>query len=576
MARLAVWALASVVATWGGTKTFGQTEIWSHVASGVLVDDFAVVPGDIDQDGVKDIAYFDESNHLYAMISGATGAQLAITPLAFGEFSVATMPGDARFRPLGDVDGDGDQDVWLRTTAGERIVDALSGSQVWVTPPGLSVLRAFDPKPLGDLDGDGATDLLFRVQLMNGDFGLLAYSVASNTSLYSVFPFAISATSRFGATTSLLGDLDGDGVSEVAAADSRAASGGEVVVFSGQSGVILTSILAPVGVNRAGTGTFGCRLCPVGDADGDGLTDLGVYEAAAMGPGSGWGLFFVYSMPGGALISTRNWPGFPAPSTAGLSSTGFFDCSGVFFTPAGDVDADGIGDFIVDGARTDGAVPSGIDGNIVNGADGSLMRVLVPFFGPTLELWRGGRPAIDLNGDGLSELLVWRRRLPSPTNPIGAALILALVDPTADGLSVFGEGCAGGGGEVPRIGASVDRPAGAVAVGDSLTVRLSRVPAQHLAHLVVGGSNTQWGPEPLPLIIASLPACDLRLLVRPDFLVPRITESFGVSGGRAAVEAGVIPAGMAGATIHAQWIVENPLLGGVARFSTSAGLALEL
>lgn len=80
---------------------------------------------------------------------------------------------------------------------------------------------------------------------------------------------------------------------------------------------------------------------------------------------------------------------------------------------------------------------------------------------------------------------------------------------------VFGAGCAGA-GPPP----SLSLAGGAPGIGGAFTVATQGLPSGSLPMLVLGFSNTQWGPLPLPLPLAALgfPGCDL--LVSADaFLV---------------------------------------------------------
>ncbi|MEE9394293.1 MAG: hypothetical protein V3W41_17475 [Planctomycetota bacterium] len=565
-----------------------QTTIWSHTTAGVFIDNFAPIPGDLDGDGINDVAYYDASNNLYTILSAATGTTIVTVTMPPGDMPIfgTVSPRSRRFLPVGDVDGDGGQDVWLRTQAGSRIVDALSGQLIWSMPAIVGVVELFQPVALGDIDFDGCDDLLFRVHSTNGDDSFWAYSINLDSQIYALPPLSPAPSLDLGDRGAVrIGDLDGDGLLEFAIADRFIANMGNVTVFSAATGAPLTVLNAPTGVVRLslGYGTYGCSIAAVGDHDGDQIPDIGVFEATVLNTLGGLGEFRIHSLPSGQLISHFEWA---SNLTTPINISGVVppfsgpyrcDTARGVFQGVGDINRDGIDDFYIDQSPGLSTVLTSADGTLICGESGDAMRSLVDPAGPGADVWIGLVSAVDTNGDSLKEVLLVQYDYPDFIAPGGPAE-LQLIDPTVRGTTTFGEACNlnPASSQVPRIGLDVDRVLGAVVVGDTVTVNLSGVPVGQLAFLVFGASNTAWGNLALPLAIGATSDCQLSLLVSADHITPRITEARGPLEGWASVNSGVIPVSLAGSTVYAQWIVEDLSLSGLSRFSASQGMALEL
>lgn len=129
-----------------------------------------------------------------------------------------------------------------------------------------------------------------------------------------------------------LGDVDGDGTSDVFASDWMDSNGtGRVYVHSGRTGERLLEIPGEPGEQ------FGTSASSCGDADGDGHADLvvGAWQSALGAPSGG--RCALHSGKDGSLLAM--WTGLQGGDTLGFDAVGL-----------GDVDGDGSPDFLLSAA----------------------------------------------------------------------------------------------------------------------------------------------------------------------------------------------------------------------------------
>lgn len=120
---------------------------------------------------------------------------------------------------------------------------------------------------------------------------------------------------------------------------------------------------------------------------------------------------------------------------------------------------------------------------------------------------------------------------------------------TIDFFPAFGNGSDGAGAVEPEIWWSFGPPS----PGNSdFALRLTNAAPNSSAFLIIGASNTNWGPTPLPLNMSSIGAPNAELNVSVDVLIPVTTDA----NGNASV-ALPLPAGLQFATYYAQWAVKD-------------------
>jgi hypothetical protein len=297
--------------------------------------------GDYDDDGRPDLIIGASGKNnaglpgFVEIVSPATGAVLrrwdGTTPNEQFGFTVANV---------GDYDGDGEDDFAVGSehflppsnlpgrlrvfsgATGAELVD-LSGSTYGAKSFGTSV------DGLGDLDGDGKTELLVGAWSTLGDGRVLVLSSIDSHAIYTYD--AANPEDGLGFVVRSVGDIDGDSVNDFAMSAPQfhfSPGPGYVIVCSGATGAQLHYFEGTGG--PGGKDFFGQSMEPAGDIDGDGIGDLIVGST----PGTEAGYVRVFSLATGALL--HEW-------TNGISGDGF----GGFVAGIGDVEGDGVPDLAI-------------------------------------------------------------------------------------------------------------------------------------------------------------------------------------------------------------------------------------
>ena len=334
--------------------------------------------GDLDGDGLADFlgsAPGDGTAGLSAgqvlALSGGTGTML------FG------LQGEAAFDSLGrrvdavgDADGDGTPDFLATRVPGLRVYSGTDGAVLFDVPfPGVTAARG-----AGDVDADGFTDVVLGsfsqpVELRSGVTGGL---------LATLPPMGFLDGDVAG-----IGDVDGDGFGDVAVGD-RAfqTKSGRVVVYSGQTQAMLYQVVGPA-INQQ----LGWTVQDAGDVDADGVPDFAAGAPLSNESCQG-GNARVYSGAGGALLHDL--------------AIGCFDLFGAAVDGAGDVDGDGHAD-LVTGRSFGGSA------QLWSGATGAMLFEVVN--GPSADCFGEAVAGPgDVNGDGVPDFVTG-----GPCNDLGGA-----------------------------------------------------------------------------------------------------------------------------------------------------------
>lgn len=330
-----------------------------------------------------------------------------------------------------------------------RLVLLAAVAALLAVPTGAqeaAVLRSVNSQPgggfgvavtrIGDVNGDGVSELLVgafqewwhdrqsgRAYVHDGQTGRLIHALRSPLSAWQ---------GAFGVALTRMGDVDGDGVDDLAVGAPLDGAGGQAYIYSGASGALLQSVPGEA-TDRA----FGHALADAGDADADGVADLLVGDYKHAFEFSTVGVARVVSGATGTTLRTLRPPHLEFGIDFGRAVAG------------GDLTGDGVTDWIV-AARAESV--GGLDAgrvHVFSGADGALVYSLAspaPTSGGMFGLSLAVCP--DLDGDGARDLVVGAGRESHEASAEGAAyafsgasggLLRAFASPNAVNGGWFGQ-----------------------------------------------------------------------------------------------------------------------------------------
>lgn len=504
---LLLWACCAAVSA--------QQTLWQVTGNGTTRLQRIVFLGDVDRDGIDDVAIAALMSSVVDQIwivSGRDGSLLRIDPLPVANVQLLSL------ESTGDMNQDGITDYAVTTRGSPTnyvtVVSATDGRKIWeISGPNADQFGGLLVGDL-DLDGDGKQDLVVFALRENVIGTIHAYDHLGRQ-LYQVVQGA-SIAGRFG------GDLDGDGAHEYVVGVGTEGGFGSGLVLSGRTGEVL---VAGYGENPGdGMGTGSVTGCD--DVDGDGVRDFVGSSDGGLKPG----VVTVFSGRDGHRIHTwrQAFGSFYGDTVA-----------------SGDLDLDGVHDLLIYLTFCNGnhalELRSLRDGQVVKqicttrAPNGNYTQ-----FGDSVVI---GRPH---PGDPFPVFLVLELRYGGPINPPGRVHLIRAAPTTVQGL---GPGCAGTLESAPHIGLSDYGPSG-------IRVHLSHAPPAANALLLLGISSTSWQGNPLPLALDpfGFPGCALATSV--EVLRPVITGTHGIDHGYAMCELPLpLAMGAPQATVYGQWLV---------------------
>ncbi len=361
--------------------------------------------GDVNGDGFADVivgALFDDNNGSQSgsarVLSGSTGAALY------------TFNGDSAFDVFGrsvsgagDVNGDGFADLIVGAyeddnnglnSGSARVLSGATGATLYTFDGDLaSDFFGYSVSGAGDVNGDGFADMIagaYRDDNNGPDSGSArVLSGATGAPLYTFN--GDSAFDLFGYSVSGAGDVNGDGFADMIVGayrdDNNGLDSGSARVLSGSTGAALYTFNGDSAFDF-----FGFSVSKAGDVNGDGFADLIVGAIFDDNNGLESGSARVLSGATGAVLYTFN--GDSADDQFGVSVSG-----------AGDVNGDGFADLIVGAFFDDNNGLESGSARVLSGFDGTILYTFNgdsagDVFGTSVS------GAGDVNGDGIADFIV--------------------------------------------------------------------------------------------------------------------------------------------------------------------------
>jgi len=271
----------------------------------------------------------------------------------------------------GDVNGDGFDDMVIGAPdsdyanvvgAGTAFVySGVDGTQLaWLEGPRMNERFGIAVVGMGDVNGDGLADVAIASASPRDQGNVRVLSSVDWSEIFILKGSSVSGVS-YGAAIGSMPDINGDGVRELLVGDPDRRGVGDVFIYSGSNGDLLRQHVVWSQAMR-----FGSSFCNTGDWDQDGVDDYAIGAPLHLQPSSSKGAVLVYSTLTGDLLKRINAP---------FNIQGF----GNDMDLIGDVNGDGFKDLVV-GADTNNANLEGNAGAAV---------VVSGWTGSALHLWEG-------------------------------------------------------------------------------------------------------------------------------------------------------------------------------------------
>jgi hypothetical protein len=374
-------ALRNGVHYWRVRSASGVSTVWEFFVS-PRVTEAANVRGpavDLDGDGYQDLYVAAPGSPQGGLTFYGRAADLDVAPLR--------VIGCSAPQSAADLNGDGYGDVACANTTGSSVFELrvlFGGAARPTTAQSATGLTAQTFAAGFDVTGDGYGDVVAVVNR-----ALRVYEGSPTGLVRSTLPDIAAppaVADIFGGSVALVGDMDGDGYPEVAVG-SRSPDNmrGQVDIYRGLPRGFASTPLVTIGRPGGGTGSMGSRVLRLGDVNGDGLADLGVFAGQSLiAPG----IYVFVGVRGGAASATPWYTG-----------TGFALES---LVGDGDLNGDGYDDVVMQ-TNTNGTGVVASRGGASTLTGFAVFDATMPpnyYFGTILHA------AHDLDGDGFDDVAV--------------------------------------------------------------------------------------------------------------------------------------------------------------------------
>jgi hypothetical protein len=385
--------------------------------------------GDVDGDGYSDVVVGapnydgDENDVGCARVFRGHALGLAEAPgwmVAGGQNSAGL---GAALATAGDVNGDGFDDVivgawnydggYVDEGRAEVYLGSASGPEAapaWAKVSGQeSAHFGSAVGSAGDVDGDGYDEVIvgapdYDATYVNAGMAWLYYGSASGlATIPDWHDSGRHAEAHFGGSVASIGDANGDGYSDIAVGSYGFGSTGQsdegaVYVYYGHPGA-LSGVDWSFESNVAGA-NLGWSVAGAGDVDGDGFSDLVVGAPYYDGGNDDEGKVYVFYGSDTGFPPAPNWTKEPNVTDAQF---------GYSVATAGDVDGDGYSDMVVGApGHSAGQTGEGLAFLYRGSVSGLLAAPYWTGQGNQNYVWYGRSvsSAGDVNGDGYSDVII--------------------------------------------------------------------------------------------------------------------------------------------------------------------------
>jgi subtilisin family serine protease len=349
---------------------------------------------DVDADGVADLAISSTgwpsgagARGEVTLVSGATRAVIRqmIDPLVDN----AANLGSSLASP-GDVNGDGKPDVaagapFMRVGTGVQdqgrvvMLSGVDGALLWGYQQGSLPVNAnlgTSLASIGDLNGDGVGEVLAGATLdcsggLDCAGSVAVLSGGSGTLIRLLLDPVGESGEKFGSSVAGLGDVNGDGLPDIAVgipfkATQGFTGAGAAQIFSGLTGAWLRTLEHPT---ADVDDNCGATVASIPDLNGDGKTDVAMAcPGRVVGSHAGAGEIVVFSGATGSVLRIFS---DPQPADG--------DRLGSSISTMASFDSDSVREFLVGSPLRD--TPAGADSGQVlmfRGSDGGFITRLAP------------------------------------------------------------------------------------------------------------------------------------------------------------------------------------------------------
>jgi hypothetical protein len=376
--------------------------------------------GDVNGDGYSDVIVGAPGYTNGQFLEGKTfvfygsASGLSISPSWSFESNVLNLHVGLTVRSAGDINGDGFSDILVGSTGSIYIFlgssSGLNSSAVQVlSNPGKAGFGTV-LSSAGDVNKDGFFDLLVGLPKQNTSGGITEGGVAeiyagTTAGTFATTPIWTASgqmnNQHFGTSVSFAGDINGNGYSDILIGSpgwSQSLAGqGLVSIFYASSFGIGSTPSTTISGLTAGE-ALGSSVSSVGDINGNGYADFIIGSPSFAGSGMQQGKARLFQ--GGKNGVTE--------CLINLTGQSSGDQFGTAVAPAGDVNGDGLTDFIIGIPFSDSANVNAGKVQLVLGNSDAIDTVPASTMTGTYQYENLGwkiTEAGDLNGDGFGDIV---------------------------------------------------------------------------------------------------------------------------------------------------------------------------